>query len=372
MPRAARNKLTGQYKTTTTTKTNGGASADETIVPSSAPPPLADDAELQQNYQTIREFYNSRASDDAVVMILRHTESGHAEFVAQGSPTVIDEPWIQTRFGGGRYIFRLRTPEGEYLAQSTVFIAAPSALSMAGAGPPATGEGADGARLQIDLLREQLSRQQEMMLHLIDRPAPAAAPGGAGGNLLQLVQAVGALRELASPQSQVQGVIDALSEGLKLGMKQSTPPDAVDKVSTVLKIVDKVGEMLPRVIGPPGAPPPQGSPVHAAPAPSGSPAPAAAPAEDMQKSMLQNAIRYLKTRIGRDPGVWADWILENLDDPNWAPLATLIDKPFEEIAAYIGDDDLNREPYRSWFARLLGELKNGFSNPDTDGATGDK
>jgi hypothetical protein len=361
-----RNKFTGAFEATTK-KANGGAAA-ETVVPSSAPPPLADNAELEANYQTIREFYNSRASDDAVVMILRHTESGHAEFVAQGSPAVIDEPWIQSRFGGGRYIFRLRTPEGEYLAQSTVFIAAPAATAANCVSSPADGGTAAGANLQIDLLREQLARQQEMMLHLIDRPAPAAAPAGAGGNLLQVVQAVASLRELASPQSQIQGVIDALSEGLKLGMKQSTPPDTTDRISSVLKIVDKVGEMLPRVIGPPGAPPPQGtSPVHAAPSSApGTPSPAAAP--DLQKEMLGNAVRYLKTRIGRDPGIWADWILENLDDPNWAPLAALIEKPFEEIAVYIGDDDLNREPYKSWFARLLAELKNGLTSSDSDGA----
>src|SRR5262245_16598084 len=223
----------------------------------------------------------------------------------------------------------------------------------------------DPMRLQVDLLREQLSRQQEMMLHLIDRPQPAAAAAGPGGSLLQLVQAVGALRELASPQSQIQGVIDALSEGMKIGMKQNAPASADDKFSSVLKIIDRVGEIVPRVMAAPAAP---------ATAPGAAPAPAPAASADTdaeRKEMLKQMVGYLKARaVGRDPGVWADWIIENLDARTYSMLAALLQKPYDDIVAEIGDDELKREPFLTWFKNLVIELRNGFTNPDTERAGG--
>ena len=359
-------------------KTNGAAAAG---LPPPTQPAAELAAELEAKHQSVREFYAARATDDAVVMVLRHTESGAAEFVAQGSPAAIDEQWIQAHYGGGKYVFRLRTAAGEYLAQSTVSIAAPAG-DPAPSSPP--GAEYDPMRLQVDLLREQLGRQQEMMLHLIDRPAAAGAPSSGGGNLLQLVQAVGALRELASPQTQITGVIDALSEGLKIGMKQNNPPGGANetKFESVLRIVDRIAEIVPRVMRPAGAdawgstPTPGGAGAStAAQYPPSSPPPAGDP-DAAKRAQLREMVEYIKRRgIGRNPGVWADWIIENLDAPSSAAVGELVAKPYDEITAYIGDPDLNREPFKGWFSELIAELKNGFAENDNatlnpDGAAG--
>ena len=109
--------------------------------------------------------------------------------------------------------------------------------------------------------------------------------------------------------------------------------------------------------------------------PPSSPPPAGDP-DAAKRAQLREMVEYIKRRgIGRNPGVWADWIIENLDAPSSAAVGELVAKPYDEITAYIGDPDLNREPFKGWFSELIAELKNGFAENDNatlnpDGAAG--
>jgi len=90
--------------------------------------------------------------------------------------------------------------------------------------------------------------------------------------------------------------------------------------------------------------------------------------------LLRGTIGYLKTKVSKDPALWADMIVDNLEESHWRMILELLEVPYDEIADRIGDPDLKREPYRSWFQKLLGELKNASQDSgavDTGGETRD-
>lgn len=263
---------------------------------------------------------------------------------------------LQETYGAGDFMIRMLDAKGRFLAGKSVVVEAPPA----GAGPAlALASPIPG---HFEMLQSQLARQQELIIHLIDSRKSEPAKN----DLVEVIEAVGTLRALAQPQNQMKELMTALTEGLKLGMSNNGGSGSEDKLSGFLRVVEKFGEMLPRVMGrsAPAAPDPPPGPGMNPPAPAPGP-------DRAQQSLeqLRGVIGYLKTKISKDPDLWAEWIADNLEEAHWSTVAQLIEKPYDEISRSIGDPDLDREPFKSWFMDLIEALRERLSNNapiDTD------
>lgn len=75
---------------------------------------------------------------------------------------------------------------------------------------------------------------------------------------------------------------------------------------------------------------------------------------------LKAGINFLKGDAlrGVDSGVWVDWLLNHLDNPQWQPLLEYVHKPYAEFVKL--DPDLDKPQFKPFFESILNGLHEAF------------
>jgi hypothetical protein len=288
-------------------------------------------------------------------------------FVGAVAPEIVSEEYIQEEYGEGRYQIRVIDSGGKFLVHRVVEIGPPKSAQLAQAKvavlPPAVGDPLMQARLE-SMIQEQATTR-EMMLRLIDK---IGAHDGQGSTLTEFAAVIttvqGLMPKAATATDAIKEAVGIFREGMKLGASgggaekgwMETIKDVLGSLPELIAGAKTMSAMQ------------QVQPVTEVSALN----PSAESVENQSAEMLRQGIAYLKlkARQGKDPGLWIDVIADNLDDPQWIPLATKLDLPFEEFARI--DAQLLTPLYRPWFMRLFAGVRDALHErvSSGDGQTG--
>jgi len=302
-----------------------------------ADPPVETAPPITENDEELRSIAARIGTSAAKASINRmNPKNARWEHVRSIEPQLVDEDYIGENFGPGSYLVKFLDEKGVYVTGRRVEIgetnpSKPATVSPAGSLPPA----GNPYELQLQMLREDNARQHEMVMALINKNATQSTPG-----ILDLVKAVASIKEImpdaANPMRDMQSMIQTLMKGIELGQSQSSDPDS--KLAWV-KVVEHVIEKIPEV------------------------------AEKLSKGkvggvqqmdpqvMLKQGLNYLKgrARLGKDPELFVDFVVENIDDVQNQLLVRLVAAPFEEIVKL--DPEIGQSPLREWFMKLYEGLR---------------
>lgn len=316
---------------------------------------------LSQAEKELLEFFETVGGSANMIRIYKMV-SGEAQFCGSAEPSVVSPEYILANYGGGK--FRLTAfMNGKFISGGTKYLtiyqppvdplkSLPSAVKL-----PETGG-------EISLLREQINRQHEMLLQMLQQNQKS---GGLGDmNILQIMQLV---KELQPKQADITTILPNIMDLFKSTMETAKEAaGASDGKTDWAGLIGKAIQTLPGVIGGVAAMKQQ--------QPSAYNPPAEQPMQDAGAALLQ-AIASCKPYAlkGTDPALIVDWISANMDsaDPTYRQLAlAILNMPYEDIQK--ADRDLEREPLKSWFRKLydgLRELAGDEQTPEiTTGANG--
>jgi hypothetical protein len=265
-------------------------------------------------------------------------------------PTLATEEYIQSEYGEGKYVVKLHDIDGSYIASKRLNIGPPPARQVLQAQADLQRPAEILGNTQLELLRAELAANRELLARLIDKVG--MNHGSSVSELTEVLRIAQTMNPVKEPGAVLSQLVDVFKAGLNLGASGGAPEKSwTDTVKNVLDSIPEVISML-KPPGVPGAEPGKNL-VETAPA---QPAPA-----DARLAMLRNGIAYLKSkaRAGKDPGLWIDFVVDNLDEPQWADMATYLEKPFDEIAQAL-DPEIMLPIYRPWFEQLFRGLSHAI------------
>src|SRR5262245_33073987 len=316
--------------------------------------PTEDDLQREEE---IQNFVQSFGGDVCRVSVYRLNKAGKLAYVGSLSPGAVTESLIQETYGEGEYNIRLLDERGKFLMRRSIVIEGPRRETGPGPGLAAN---SDGNRVQIEMLQQQMMRQHEMLLAMIQKA------GNSGSSATELAAALVQLRNLAKPTESkpadalesIRSAIELLNEGIKLAGKTARGGnEGESKLETWRGILEAVPGIVSAVST---LRPGQTAAIPAAPSP-GAPLPnnpRIGEQPGVELVFLKQAFAYLKGKAaaGKSVDLMIDWIAENLDEPPWLPLTQrILAMPFEELGSI--DPDTQVEPLRSWFYQLYHGLK---------------
>ncbi|MFA5430371.1 MAG: hypothetical protein WC329_04360 [Candidatus Omnitrophota bacterium] len=282
---------------------------------------------------------------------------GQKSYCGSAEPSVVTEDFILKRWGGGKYQLQALN-NGRYVTGGfrAVSIFEPPDDPLKRQYAPERESGSNNGELSA--LRESLNRQQEMILRLIEANA-TAKPQAAGvtmADVTAMMRDIAAMTpKAADPMAALTPVLELVKSTMELSREAVAGEDpkafwpkligdAINKVPAIL------GAMRPN-------------------------APAADAGEHANGGDMGAIQRFLswgiselkkKAALGKigeawvkDPLLYADLILDNIEDPKWRPFANLVNRPFEELAAF--DPQLKEPPYFEWFKELFDAVKRGLN-----------
>jgi len=244
----------------------------------------------------------------------------------------VDEEQLQDTYGGGKYALRVYV---DSVLKQTLYIEV--------ADKPAKLNGPiDSSSVQNQMLRDQLTWNQQIVLAMLGKSGPVTAPTP----MADIVSAWQVLHQ-EKPTSSLDSMITLFTKGLELGMDRSGNGGGSDWKTELLRTVRDVAPSLTQLI------PRNGQPNGEQPA-MPNPQPVLLP-----EQVLQQGIDYIKHKImkGLPVGLALDWIVSNAEDYNQF-LQMALSKNFEDFAKI--DPELANEPYNSWFRQLLVGLQEHF------------
>lgn len=300
----------------------------------------------------IQEFLTGLALPDNQLKIYRYQPDGSLSYVGIGPMTGNIEEHIKSEFGGGKYKLLIVDGRNRLQGRKTLYIAGPPAdrrpqVPPSPPPPPQVQSVPDTVGLQIQFLQQELAAQRQLITSLLEKLA--TRDGSSGSTMKELLEAITVARGLMTPQNPVSAVSDiigVLRQGIEIGASGGLPERSIWE-----SVAGEMIKVLPNILG--GL---RGR--AAAPAPAENP-----PDGDMLREKIAAGLAYLKGRAerGTDPNLWVDVILQNLDDPQWRPFISLLDRPFEEFASI--DPDINRPPYQAFFRSIYDGVKQALAAP---------
>lgn len=312
--------------------------------------------ELEQE-NDLSSFMESVGSDSSKVTIYR-SDRLNPKPVYMGSviPSMCTEDFIQSEFGEGRYVLRFLNSEGRHLTSKTVYIGPPSRAQVEKLNPPLVTHLDGGTQVQLELIKEQMKANQDLMLKLIE-----SRGSGSGSGISDLTTIVDIVTKMVQPPptaaNLIADMVGVLKQGIELGASGGKPETSVlDLVGEGLKALPGIFAGLKKT--------PEAVP--------GKPVPGQAPpAQADGNDMLKQGINYLKNAVKRGHPVehYIEAIVLNLDNPAYAIFLNCLDWPFEKFVEI--DPEIAGPLYRTWFERLFVGLKDELSKSvDPDGADG--
>ena len=309
----------------------------------------------------LTEFFESIAGSANHIKIYKIVE-GTKAYCGTAEPSVVNEDYLLKNWRGGRYHLQA-TMNGHYVTggtrQITIYEPPIDPASLRARNEDISA-GRDGGRDgEINILREQINRQHEMVLKILEQNSK-------GNNAPTLPEIMGMVRDMQamSKPPDIMAVLPNILDLFKTSVELARDSaGGGDKGMNWIGLIEKVADKLPAMIGQVGA-------MRANPSRPG----AERDAETMQAQadvLLREALAYLKRKHanGKTSESVCDTILDNMDDASYHNLAVLIlNRPFEQIAAL--DADFGQEPMKSWLLKIYTDLKLGVSNEDSEPVTG--
>ena len=326
------------------------------------------EAEEDTKPDEIAEFLE-RFGQECYIRVYRIERTGDRAFLAKVEPKFWSEEWLQEVYGEGRYVIqiisenRIRATRHIVMGPSANKPIAPATGSML-PNPPATIPvlGDSTGSLQMQILMQEMAANREIMLEMIRAQKPASGIG-------DILEVVTALKAMNPPQTNGAGSMESLMSILKTGIElgqtgtidTSKEKGMMGMIKDALPIVgDVIKGFMPQRQ-------PEAQPLQMHPA---SPHQQIAGVDERALQMLQHGINYLKSKImqGKSVELYADFILDSLEDPQWQPFIRLAQVPYEEFAKL--DPELLQLPYKPWFEKLFSTVKEALSAPpEPDGET---
>lgn len=352
---------------------------EESIVtePEAQPEIIVDaGAEVQPPNDDLQTFLDQYGSEEPQIKIYKFSPSGKLVYCNDATLENATESYIQSNWGEGQYRIWLLDQRGKYLASKKIYIGKPPGtaekenLPHAGPGDMTPGQAfigaaTDGIQMQIEMLRQQMSMDRELMKTLIEKVSDGR---NGGGDLVELARALTLVKEMSAPPPQptpgamITELVGILKTGIELGASGVS-----GEPKGWLGIAKEIAGVLPDVLRslPQAARGMSGSAEGSAPVPSPDP-------QQQLKALLTQGIQFLKTKAqkGSDPNLYVDIALDNVDQPQWAGLIGLVDKPFDEVANFI-DPELLNPFYRPWFEQLFNGIRDALHDRTTSSGPGD-
>lgn len=312
-----------------------------------------DDAQLSELDAFFEEI---GGAGDIRYKLYRLERTGKHVWLAEGTPENFSEPRIQEDYGAGDYLVRAIAGR-KWLRSKTISIGAPV--------NGAKGNGAGNTELEIMRLRLELdgkanerAMQQSNSFQAALLTMITALIGSNKGP--DLAGQVALFRELNAGGNDISKLRDMVGLAKELNPGGGGDGDAMTGLITSI-----VPKLIPQRVAenPPAPSAPPAAPVVVQPADKRSP-------EEIMYAERMKLLQLLKdkAKAGKDPGFWAEYIVENDDtDASCKWILDLVEQfPWETLHSGLlkVDGDLANEPYKTWFEKLYLALKEGENSDD--------
>lgn len=360
---------------------------------------LDDEEDLTPDFD-LETFLEEIGSSASVVEVHRLKRDGGRPHLARVDLDVLRDDvngYLRDTHGPGRYLLHFKDKYRRITASKTLEVEGGiegGSAAAAARAPAAIGAAAPAESLHVQLMREQMAMQQNLLTTLLGtmRPpdlAPFVNVLTAGANrgpdpaalLTSVVGAIVALRQPAeaSAGGNVWGNVTKVLE-LAQTLQPGAPREEGD--TGWGPILRDVGKGIVEVIGAANATANGSRPVL----------PATAPPAGGDENMLQlaaaghirTAITYLKgkARAGKDVEIYVDQIFDNAEEPQWAYLLEAVRRgaTFDHLCQF--DPEIESDPILNpWFKELHANVHatlfpdpasgNGGVDPGRPGRNGD-
>jgi hypothetical protein len=281
---------------------------------------------------------------------------------------------IRATFGGGTYRITALNAQNQYVSSKQIAIAelpkAPGQSSAPNTDLAAILQAAKGDNSGNELLLALIKSQGDMMTALLTRPPPPPPP--AGPSVMEIIQMIQAMKEDKPTAVDSGDSVKLLLQGLELGRTLGGGESG--------DIWSKGLDMLPTLLEKAAQQPqPSVVPINPNPQPRIAPPATTAPqAPQVETDPMLMKLNWLKrqtqnlvvqARRGKDPGLYAEVMLDNLPDYITA------EEIFERLNAPDAIAQLSQlnpdiVPYAEWFERFRKAVIE-FLSPDADETGGD-
>lgn len=354
---------------TTITKTETEQPPDEQSYVTAEP---AEFAQIEPEVDALQQFLDGLGSNHRLA-IYRIERTGEKAFLCKCELQYFSEEWLQATYGEGRYIIQAKDEKGVIRGTRTITMG-PSNEPKAPTGfqpnPLPLPVPDTGGNMQLQLLMQEMAANREIMLEMI-----RANNGGGKTGLGDLVEVIQAMKALQPPPAangnSMESMLSLLKTGIEIGQTGTVDTSSKGGVMGMIKdALPIVGDVI------------KGFLPQRAPEPGQNPPATVAPAQlaglegidPRTADMIRHGISYLKGKVlqGKSPDTWIDFILDNMDDPQWQPFLRFAGMPYEEFAKI--DAELLQVPYRPWFEHLLKSVQEALAQPqgEIDGSVQDE
>lgn len=340
--------------------------------PSRRPPP-ADYREDPQTYQTPAQFPPDQQEEtiealiaqfgggEVQVKIYKQLPGGVESYWYTAAPDQVDEERIRAANGGhgGQFVLKIMSG-GEF--RKAIPMSLSDAPGSAGITPGAAG-GNDA------VLQMMLSRMTTLETLLLSKNNNG---GGEREPMSEMVMALKHMHEMTANQQPKEMPVDTLMKCIELGKQLGAQPSD-DWKTILLEVLREVAPVAaPLLIGMTRAPGANGTERPSL--PEASPEAQQVEKQKQLEANLKAGIVYLKKKcmIGADPGLYIDFISDNVDIEEYAQLVSIATTQDFSVFASV-DSELEGPPYNAFFRAIYDGLRSNFIKPDTvAGNTGGK
>jgi hypothetical protein len=309
--------------------------------------------ELTPEETEFSEYLSSLGPSTNIIKIHKFID-GSRKYCGRAEPAALireGEEYILRKWGGGRY-YLMSYLNNQYVHDG-------SRLIEIYESPEERQTPMKTSSSESMLLREEIQRQHEMVLRLLDGQKQTPQPGP---SLSDIIAALGSMRSFIPQPPDITKMLPGLVDFIKLAKETAVGSESSGWAGTIQSALT----LLPSIMGGiasmktnSGAPSPAGQ----------DPAPRALNPEEAEKKLLSHAIEYLKTEAisGMDPGLVVDWISNHMEQPIYRNMAViLLNRQFETL--FQVDKDLEKEPLRSWFLKVYTDLRKVLidDNPNSE------
>jgi hypothetical protein len=308
--------------------------------------PSAEESELMD--------YISSLGTSANLIKIHKIVEGRKAWCGDAEPGSVSEASILKKFGGGQY-YLTAFMNGRFVvggSRRLDIFEPPESLKAASNYQPSDGQSSP----QILLLQEQINRQQDMILRMIEKN------GSQQPNMLEMMRAMAEMQgnnKQPDISALLTPVLDLFGKSMELAKDSVAGSDSKMEwykiiSDAVTKLPAVLASLAPRMMK--GASMPDATELTP---------------EQAAQEMLKQGISWLKAKAiaGKDAELQVELILDNLDDPRFKNLALLLmNQPFESFGAV--DPEIMKEPLRTWFKQVYDGLKEAIADENSSAVAG--
>jgi hypothetical protein len=314
-----------------------------------------EDAQTEEEI-VIDDFFTDVAPHTAYIEVFRIRDDGRRPQLGRFTLDLLREDchgFLREKFGNGRYMLVSKTRENRFYRSKTLDVDSERPAAI----PP---QAPVKDNFEREMLLALIAAQKPLDVGTLLQGLAAMRPPSPPDPSTLLTAMVTAIATLKGPSN---GEDSNLERALKLigAAKELAPPAHEENLYTVVKEVGNkvVDAFSPRKPAAVMIPEQTGQPEQQSTAPS-------LDEETMQQKWLQAQLGYLKAkaRNGKDPVYFANYILDNDDEPGNNAILTALERgaSFEHLCQF--DSEIASNPVlNTWFRSLYDALQQAMSAP---------